>query len=211
MLNKKNLRKNVPLPPGLDFDSVYNALKKTKNLFSKINAKTGVILSQIIQANNFSGIVSNVFTKMLDECSSYKKLSDQEYPDLRNPQNGEGLEVKATKNPFKGGEGHNGHSGWHIIVCYTILDNGDIDFSQIEIAKLIGFGKPNTDWEYNPSKRNSNDSQRTETYATNIIGTSKLRDGTIYFDPEYCSISKQLRTMRKKINLAIPSYSIFAE
>lgn len=215
MLSKRNLRCAVPLPDGLTADHIYDALEKTQKIFSLIKKKTGVTLSKIIQANNFSGIVSNVFTKMLDECSPYKKLSDQDYPDLRNPLNEVGLEVKATKKAFKGGEGHNGHSGWHIIVCYVILEHGEIDFSLVEVAELIGFGERNSDWIHMKARwhrsKGHRKSRRTDTLSTNSKGTAKLRDGTIYFNKEYCTISKNLKNERKKVKLKIPAYSIFAE
>lgn len=211
MLSKKNLRHEVPLPAELTLESIYKALEKTQDLFALIKDKTGVALSQIIQANNFSGIVSNVFTKMMDECSPYKSFSDQRYPDLKNMNNGIGLEVKASNKPLKGGEGHNGHSGWHIVVCFVVLKDGNIDFSQVEIANLVGYEQNNSDWKYQGSKRNNNDSQRTETYITTNIGTAKLRDGTIYLNPDYCKISDALRRNRNKLKLEIPNYSIFAE
>ena len=211
MLDRKNLRRGVPLPEGLTLESVYRALVKTRDLFSMIRDKTGVVLSEIIQANNFSGLVSNVFTKMLDGCSPYKAFSDQRYPDLKNKKNGIGLEIKASNKPMKGGEGHNGHSGWHLVVCFVVLESGDIDFSQVEIANLIGYERKNSDWSYQGSRRNSNNSQRTETYITTNIGTAKLRDGTIYLDPEYCTVTENLKTQRRKLSLKVPDYSIFSE
>ena len=90
---------------------------------------------------------------------------------------------------MKGGEGHNGHSGWHIVVCYELLENGVIDFSQVEVAKLIGYERNNSDWKYQGSNRNANDSQRTETYVTTSIGTAKLRDGTVYMNPDYVIVN----------------------
>lgn len=211
MLNRKYLHTDVPLPKDLSFENIYQALTKTQELFSYIKEKTGIALCKIIQANNFSGMVSNVFTKMLDECSLYKGFSDQHYPDLKNMETGIGLEVKASNKPMKGGEGHNGHSGWHIIVCFEMLKNGEIDFSQVEVANLIGFENVGSDWKYQGSSRNKNNSQRTETYTTTNIGTAKLRDGTIYLNPEYVAISKAMQRNREKLDLPIPSYSIFAK
>lgn len=177
-----------------------------------IRERTGTNLSEIIQANNFSGVVSNVFTKMLNDCSPYHVYSDQRYPDLIHESLNVGLEVKASNKPMKGGEGHNGHSGWHIVVCYEILENGDIDFSQVEIAELIGYecGQA-SDWKYQGSQRNKNDSQRTETYITTGIGTAKLRDGTVYFNPQYTTITPALLRNRQKLSsvLPIPDFSVF--
>ena len=130
-----------------------------------IRENAGVNLSSLIQANNFSGIVSNVFTKKLNDFSVYRLNNERNYPDLIHETESIGLEIKATKKPFKGGEGHNGHSGWHIVICYKLFDNGDIEFIQVEVADLIGYEHQNSDWKYLGSQRNSNNSQRTETYS----------------------------------------------
>ncbi|MCD8056619.1 MAG: hypothetical protein LUE25_07955 [Clostridiales bacterium] len=208
MLNKQYLRRNVPLPPDLSYDAIFDALEATQDFFKSIRVGTNIILSSIIQANNFSGVVSNVFTVKLNDVSNYKSFSDQRYPDLMHISNGTGLEVKASNKPLKGGEGHNGHSGWHIVVCYTILDNGDIEFTHVEIANLVGFECEGSDWKYMGSRRNENDSQRTETYVTNNVGTAKLRDGSVYLNPEFVTISNAMKTGRLNISeLPIPTYS----
>lgn len=210
MLTKNFLNKNVILPPQLTADEIFDALQKTQEFFTLIRVQTGINLSKIIQSNNFSGVVSNVFTKMLNDVSNYKSFDDQRYPDLKNENNGIGLEVKASNKPLKGGEGHNGHSGWHIVVCFKTLENGDIEFLQVEIADLIGYGKPNSDWKYMGSKRNANDSQRTETYVTNEVGTAKLRDGSVYLNKEEVKITSMMKKARNKVSgQPIPSYSPF--
>lgn len=205
--------RNVPLPPDLSNEDIFEAMLQTQAFFSTIRLNTGIKLSEIIQSNNFSGVVSNVFTKMLNDCSAYHSFSDQRYPDLMHVSRHVGLEVKASNKPMKGGEGHNGHSGWHIVVCYEVLQNGDIDFSQIEIADLIGFEKKNSDWKYQGSSRNANDSQRTETYVTTSVGTAKLRDGTAYLNPQLVTISSYAIRFRyliaKKEGLPVPVYSPF--
>ena len=70
-----------------------------------------------------------------------------------------------------------------------------------------------SDWKYCRSQRNSNDSQRTETYVTTTIGTAKLRDGTVYLNPNYVKITKELKNIRRKLvtQLPIPSYSPFSQ
>lgn len=211
MLSTKYLR-NVPLPIGLSNDDIFNALQETQELFKMIRENAGINLSALIQANNFSGMVSNVFTKKLSDFSIYRPNNERSYPDLVHEIESVGLEIKATKKPFKGGEGHNGHSGWHIVTCYKIFDNGDIEFIQVEIADLIGYECPNSDWKYLGSQRNSNNSQRTETYVTNNIGTAKLRDGTAYLNTDEIKITSQMRRNREKLSsvLLIPTYSPFA-
>ena len=193
--------------------AILSALKKTQDFFAMIREKAGVNLSSVIQANNFSGIVSNVFTYHLDKVSPYKLYHDQSYPDLKHEKHGIGLEVKASKKLMKGGEGHNGHSGWHIIVCFGVQENGDIEFVQVEIAELIGYElQDHSDWKYMGSKRNDNDSQRSETYVTTRIGTAKLRDGTFYLNTEKYQISPQLLRKRQKLTeLPIPHFSPFSD
>ena len=211
MLSKKYLRE-VPLPEDLTNQNIFSALKDTQDFFKIIRENAGINLSSIIQSNNFSGIVSNVFTKKLSDTIIYHSNDERAYPDLLHESKSVGLEVKATKKPFKGGEGHNGHSGWHIVVCYKIFDNGDIEFIQVEVADLIGYEFDNSDWKYLGSKRNENNSQRTETYITNNIGTAKLRDGTAYLNTDEIKITPQLLKNRYKLSsvLPIPKYSPFA-
>lgn len=122
------------------------------------------------------------------------------------------LEVKATAKPWKGGEGHNGHSGWHIVVCYKI-NCGDVIFVQVEIADLVGYDLDKSDWKYLGSKRNDNDSQRTETYVTTDVGTAKFRDGTVFLNKEHVTVSPQMIKARKRLEetkgLNVPKFSSF--
>jgi len=208
MLSETFLR-DVPLPPNLKSNDIYRAMIDTQNFFRTILEEAGINLSEIIQANNFSGVVSNVFTKKLSDNSEYKNYHDQRYPDLMHPTLGIGLEIKASNRPWKGGEGHNGHSGWHIIVCYEILQNGGIEVVQAEIANLIGFESENSDWAYQGSKRNENNSQRTETYITTAIGTAKLRDGSVYLNREKVNLSNLMKKQRQKLIIPIPQFSPF--
>lgn len=212
MLSRAYLR-DVPLPEDLTKEQILEALESTQDFFRLIRTSSGIILSEIIQANNFSGVVSNVFTKKLNDDSPYKSYHDQRYPDLMHETRNIGLEVKASNKPLKGGEGHNGHSGWHIVVCYQILDNGDIEFVHVEIADLVGYELPNADWKYQGSKRNENNSQRTETYITTNVGTAKLRDGSVYLNPEYVNITTSLKRNRESIEneLPIPPFSPFKD
>jgi hypothetical protein len=208
MLDKKYLR-NVPLPKDLTNDNIFDALQDTQNFLKEIRQRTGVVLSTIIQANNFSGVVSNVFTAMLSDRSVYHSYSEQRYPDLMHEDGTIGLEVKAANKPWKGGEGHNGHTGWHIVCGFESLENGDIEFIHVEIAYLNGFELPNSDWKYQKSERNVNNSQRTETYITNEIGTAKLRDGSVYLNTEVVNITPQRQKARERVSLDIPSFSPF--
>lgn len=209
MLDRRFLRA-VPLPDGLTAEGIFLALEATQDFFRTIREKANISLCDIVQANTFSGMVSNVFTNFLSQHSEYSLYSEQRYPDLKNERNNIGLEVKATTTKLKGGEGHNGHSGWHIVVCYMKTPDKDIEFIQVEIANLIGYEFENiSDWKYLPSRRNSNQSQRTETYTTNEVGTAKLRDGSVYLNSEEIIINSRKITLRYRLRnrLPVPNFS----
>lgn len=201
--------RRVPLPQGLTTDHLCQAMDYTVSLIAAINRDMregiGQPLLSFIQANNFSGIVSNVLTNGLDKFSPFKHNHDQRYPDLKNT-NGIGLEMKAANHAGKGGESHNGHGGWHLVACFQLdKPSGNIQFVQIELAELVSFhNAPEEDWHYCGSKRNEEGSQRTETYYTTNRGTWKLRDGSLYLDTERVDISRWRRQGTK-----IPDYSPF--
>lgn len=209
-------RPQTPLPEGLTVSHIEAAANLTQSIIHRINRnmtlEVGQTLQSLIQGNNFSGLVSNIFSNAMDEYSPYKHNHDQRYPDLifknGNGGAGVGLEVKTTINIGKGGESHNGHSGWHVIACYNFLENGDIQFVHIMFARLNGHQDQNPDWSYVGSKVNSDTgSRRTETYVTTLTGTTKLRDGSAYMDSNKVNFSR----WRQARNGTIPPWSIFAK
>jgi len=215
-LESKHFRPQVPLPEGLTISHIEAAANLTQSIIHRINRnmtlEVGQTLQTLIQGNNFSGLVSNIFSNAMDKCSPYKHNHDQKYPDLiykkGNGGVGTGLEVKTTINIGKGGESHNGHSGWHVIACYNFLENGDIQFVHIMFSKLNGHQDPNPDWNYVGSKVNTDtDSRRTETYVTTLTGTTKLRDGSAYMDSNKVNFIR----WRQARNSDVPSWSIFAK
>jgi transcriptional regulator with XRE-family HTH domain len=206
--------KGAPLPPGLTVQHLENALNETQAVIRLINVSlmqvTNRPLSAYIQRNNFSGIVSNVLCDSFSRLTPYKHNHDQRYPDLiRVAPRGRkvGLEVKSTIKPGKGGESHNGHSGWHIVACFLLEGStGDIEFVHIMFADLIGHGKEGADWKYVGSNVNeATGSQRTETYTTTPAGTAKLRHGSVYLNREKLSIAR----WRTNKTGPVPSYSPF--
>lgn len=214
----KYFRPQVPLPPGMKVSHLEAALNATQGLVARINsnlvASGAKPLPEYIQGNNFSGLVSNVLCDALHEHSPYKHNSDQAYPDLINPNVKEGgkpvgLEVKSTVQIGKGGESHNGHSGWHLIACFQIEQaTGLIRFLHVMLAVLNGHTHPESDWVYVGSKVNATTgSRRTETYNTTLAGTTKLRDGSVYLDPTVIEF-KRWRQARKG---SMPHYSIFSQ
>jgi transcriptional regulator with XRE-family HTH domain len=214
----KYFRQQVPLPPGMKVGHLEAAINATQMLVAQINsnlvASGAKPLSEYIQGNNFSGLVSNVLCDALDEHSPYKHNSDQAYPDLINPnaKTGEkpaGLEVKTTVQIGKGGESHNGHSGWHLIACFRIEEaTGLIRFVHVMLAVLNGHTQAESDWVYVGSKVNAaTGSRRTETYNTTLAGTTKLRDGSVYLDPTVIDFKR----WRQARTGAIPPFSIFSQ
>lgn len=216
-VNSDYFRPNVPLPEGLEIQHLEAAMNQAQAMFHRINQnlifEVGKPIQAFIQSNNFSGLVSNIFADALNDQSPYKHNHHQRYPDLvnqlANQGKGEGLEVKATVNVTKGGESHNGHSGWHTIVCYEINEQWDIDFTLIMFAQLNGHQTPEPDWEYVKSTVNvETGSQRTETYVTNLCGKTKLRDGSAYLDPTKVNYRRWRQARRN--NQSAPSWSIFS-
>ncbi len=190
-LHKEYFRPQAPLPPGLTLAHLENAANQTQAIIHRINrnlsVEAGQTLQSLIQGNNFSGLVSNIFSNSLDAFSPYKHNHSQRYPDLIYQPGKKGaavgLEVKVTINAGKGGESHNGHSGWHVIACYHFVENGDIQFIHFMFAQLNGHQHSESDWSYVGSKVNAaTGSRRTETYTTTLAGTTKLRDGSVYLD-----------------------------
>lgn len=187
-------RRGVPLPLGLKPAHLEAAMNATHRILAVINSNLisngAKPLFDYIQGNNFSGLVSNLFCDAMHDHSPYKHNSHQAYPDLISPHGVErgkpcGLEVKSTIQIGKGGESHNGHGGWHLVACYKIdRDTCHIRFVHIMCAVLNGHADAKPDWTYVGSKVNAiTGSRRTETYNTNLVGTTKLRDGSIYLDP----------------------------
>ncbi len=205
------------MPPELLATHVESALNETHKVIRLINTTlkrvSGRPLSAYIQGNNFSGIVSNILCDSFSRLTPYKHNHDQRYPDLicktKANRTVAGLEVKSTIRPGKGGESHNGHSGWHVVACFNLnKESGDIQFIHVMFADLIGHDRTNADWKYVGSKVNEDTgSQRTETYVTTGIGTTKLRHGTVYLDADIVNIA------RWRISAAVraPAHSPFTK
>lgn len=205
---------SAALPPRLTQAHLKAALNHTHKIMRLVNAAlvktSGRALPSYIQGNNFSGIVSNILTDSFSIHTPYKHFHGQKYPDLVCEDKGKrigGLEVKSTIQIGKGGESHNGHSGWHVVACFRIdKDTGDIQFIHVMFADLIGQGKRNADWKYIGSKVNmKTGSQRTETYNTTSAGTAKLRHGTAYLDTSAVKIDR----WRTDPNVKAPAFSPF--
>jgi len=216
-LNPRFFRSGVPLPDGLTLTQLEDAINRTQWLIHRINrnliSEAGQSLRSFIQGNNFSGLVSNVLTDSFDKLSSYKHNNHQKYPDLiqreisASPRKRVGLEIKCTINIGKGGESHNGHCGWHLVGCYQFVEQDEIEFVHVMIADLNGHDDKYPHWKYVGSKVNeSTGSQRTETYVTNLKGTTALRDGSVYVNTERVSSTH----WKQERDGEVPSWSIFS-
>jgi transcriptional regulator with XRE-family HTH domain len=211
---KPQFLRTVPLPGSLTVADVELVLNETQRLVGVVNynlVNLGIgPLNKLIQGNNFSGMVSNLLSESFHNLTSFKNNSHQRYPDLIDAKTEVGLEVKTTIKVGKGGESHNGHSGWHLIACYEILESGNIEFVHVMLADLVGHThKETTDWKYMKSQVNEETgSQRTETYSTNAQGVAKLRDGSVYLNADKISF-KRWRTARAP-GASIPEWSIYA-
>ena len=218
LVNRDFFRRQAPLPRGMKVSHLEAAMNATQSIVARINANLlasgAKPLPEYIQGNNFSGLVSNVLCDALNDHSPYKHNSDQAYPDLINPSAKEGgkpvgLEIKSTIQIGKGGESHNGHSGWHLVACFTIEPpTGNIRFVHLMFAVLNGHSHPQPDWTYVGSKVNAETgSRRTETYNTTLIGTTKLRDGSVLLDPTFVNFKRWKQQRRGPV----PPYSIFVD
>lgn len=215
-LEAQYFRPQTPLPEGLSISHIEAAANLTQSIIHRINRNMILEIDQtlqsLIQGNNFSGLISNIFTNAINAYSPYKHNHDQRYPDLIyklfKSELAIGLEVKTTINIGKGGESHNGHGGWHIIACYNFIGNGDIKFVHIMLAELNGHQHAEPDWRYVGSKVNfDTGSQRTETYVTTLTGTTKLRDGSVYLDTSKVNFVRWRQARRDRM----PPWSIFAK
>lgn len=209
-VNRSFFRKSVPLPGALTYADLASAMDRTQAIFHHINKnmleEVGRPLQGLIQGNNFSGLVSNIFSDAMDQSTCFKHNHHQKYPDLICSSSKVGLEVKATIQVGKGGESHNGHSGWHTVVCFEITDAG-IEFLHVMFAVLNGHNASDPDWKYVGSKVNEQTgSRRTETYNTNLRGLTKLRDGSAFFNHEKITYTR----WRQDRDGTAPPFSIFS-
>lgn len=210
IVNRSFFRKSVPLPGALTYADLASAMDRTQAIFHHINKnmleEVGRPLQELIQGNNFSGLVSNVFSDAMDQSTPFKHNHHQRYPDLICSSTDVGLEVKATIQVGKGGESHNGHSGWHTVICFEVTNSG-IEFLHVMFAVLNGHNTNDPDWKYVGSKVNEETgSRRTETYNTNLRGLTKLRDGSAFLNSDKISHSR----WRQERDGAMPGYSMFA-
>jgi hypothetical protein len=191
----------------MSFDELGEAMSELERE-TPLRLISGRDLSKLVQGNVYSGIVSNLLTAILKETGKNieQPINDRSWPDLRTGKDNEPLELKASTDPWKGGEGHNGHGGWTLVAGYHLMQDGRVLFSTVKVANLLP-----EDWKYLGSTvKAETGTQRTETYITTKIGTARLRDGLAYWDSELAPLSPAMIASRRRVELEIPGYSPFA-
>ncbi|MHB8647124.1 MAG: helix-turn-helix domain-containing protein [Thermomicrobiales bacterium] len=180
---------SVPLPPGLTHEQLGIALNRAMAILDQIGINPG---SRDIQANIYSGAVSNIVTKSLAEVSDFERNKETAHPDLFNPNRARGdpdwpLEIKASNEPNKGGESHNKGKGWFLIANYKVI-GGQTHIVQVEVAQLV-----EDDWVIHVRKEGS---RRTPNAVTNAEATYRLRQNSAYRDPEHVPPTPKPRVRR---------------
>ncbi len=186
-INPAYIDRAVPLPRGLTHDQLAVALNLALAVLDQIglNPEAGDI-----QANIYSGVVSNIVTKAIAEATDFTQNKDTAHPDLYNASlegahPDRGLEMKATNQVGKGGESHNPGKGWFMVVVYKIVE-GRTQIVQVEVAQLA-----HEDWTIH---ERAPDSNRTRTAVTKAAATRRLRENSVYLDPDH--VPKQLRELK---------------
>jgi transcriptional regulator with XRE-family HTH domain len=197
-IDPKHINKKVGLPGGLTHEQLEQALNRAMVTLDQIGLDP---TRGDIQMNIYSGAVSNIVTKAIAEVSDFVQNKDTNHPDLYNPhlhQNHPdwGLEMKATHQIAKGGESHNPGKGWFMVVIYQSID-GQTRIVQVEIAYLI-----KEEWKIHDRAEHSS---RTRTAITLPAATKKLRENSVYLDPQYAN------AVLKKIREEQSQYSPFEE
>lgn len=132
---------SVLLPEGLTVDHLEAAMRETRGVFKAVNdglRNYGLpSINGLIRRNQYSGLVSDILTRMLDKHSDFKKLENTAFPDLRNPKTRVGIEIKATTRDPWGTVGHNVASGWFLTAEYRIDNEGLPEFSRIWVGELV--------------------------------------------------------------------------
>ena len=191
-VNPAYIDHNVPLPTGLTHEQLIVALNRALAVLDQFGFSPE---AGDIQANIYSGAVSNIVTKALAEASDFVQNKDTAHPDLYNPllhgaDSDWGLELKATNRAGKGGESHNPGKGWFMVIVYKVVA-GQTQFIQVETTSLTL-----EDWTIH---ERGPDSKRTRTAATKAVATRRLRENSVYLDPDHVPIRiKQVKEGRKQ-------------
>jgi transcriptional regulator with XRE-family HTH domain len=177
-VNTAFLDTSVPLPRGLTHEQLEIAFNRALAMLDQIGLNPD---AGDIQANIYSGAVSNIVTKAIAEASSFVQNKHTAHPDLYNPTLDRtdpdwGLEMKATHQVGKGGESHNPGRVWFMVVVYKVID-GQTQFIQAEVAALTS-----EDWTVH---ERGAESRRTRTAVTKAAATRRLRENSVYLDPNH--------------------------
>ncbi len=183
-VNSAYMNRAVLLPAGVTHDQLETALNRAVAILNQIglNPENGDI-----QANIYSGAVSNLVTKSIAEETAFIQNKDTNHPDLYNPELSPdapdwGLEMKATNKANKGAESHNPGRGWFMIVVYKVISE-QTHIVQVEVARL-----EHDDWTIHERGTASN---RTRTAVTKENATRRLRENSVYLNPEHVRVLRR--------------------
>jgi XRE family transcriptional regulator, regulator of sulfur utilization len=183
-VDSTNINQSIPLPMGLSHDQLEIALNRAMAILNQIGLDPN---NGDIQANIFSGAVSNLVTKSIADESAFVQNKHTSHPDLFDPRLDPGhpdwgLEMKATNKPNKGAESHNPGHGWFMVVVYKVID-GQTHIIQVEVAQLH-----DEDWTVQERKA---ESRRTRTATTRDDATWRLRRNSVYLNPDHVPVLKR--------------------
>lgn len=192
-VDPRYIDRGIALPKGLDHDQLLTALNRALTVLDQIGLNPD---AGDIQANIYSGAVSNIVTKAIAEASGFMQNKDTAHPDLFDPSLPRtdpdwGLEMKATNQAGKGGESHNPGQGWFMVVVYKMIDS-QTQIIQVEVAQLRY-----EDWSIH---ERSPDSNRTRTAVTKPDATRRLRENSVYLDPGH--VPTRIRQIKEARNAA---------
>ncbi|MEX2273048.1 MAG: hypothetical protein WD690_16360 [Vicinamibacterales bacterium] len=184
MAKRSDFDPTVPLPNGLNVDSIKRAVEY-------IERETGDLIELYLeQVNVFSAVVGIFGTKALHQYSQFEKnknpdIAAQRFPDLcRRGRTGklkpiDCLESKGSKRPHSI-QSHFDHSGWYIVWRYLVDP-----LTQIEKKKPVIIWRVDvvflerSDWKYEGSKANEEGGGRTHTFGVKKPA-SKLKGTAVY-------------------------------
>lgn len=184
MARAADLRKDVPLPPGLTL----TALRRSVEYIERELA--GLIDIYYEQANLFSALVGIYGVRALDTFSVYEKsrhrdIAQQRFPDLKrrgtpaSPPPRLSLESKGSKRPWEL-QSHYDHPGWYLVWRYLIDPTESIETGKpVIIWRVDVVYLTKHDWEYQGSKAGPAGGGRTHTFGLKYAAR-KLRGKAAY-------------------------------
>ncbi|MHA1654335.1 MAG: hypothetical protein ACTSYX_09910 [Candidatus Thorarchaeota archaeon] len=198
-VNKQFVNLKCNLPYGLQvaeivatIDDVYQFLY---DLDSFLVGRHYPCLADLILANTFSGVLSEIIVRRLVQNSPSLVRNEQVggYPDLlpvvcgyvvgaKEQKASEGIEVK-TSRQSGGWQGHNPEGGWLMVFRYVLHGpNSFYGTKTVEFVEVLAAKLDPSDWSFSGRHRKS---RRTITASITKSGMRKLRNNPVLRNPAY--------------------------